>query len=170
MDPVPPTNHCQTPSQPSSLTHLLWGHELCLITSLALARAVLGGLLLTAFPEPPHEARCLRWAPTSPAVLPHTSVIWRLCLRALSSGDAEGKDFHPHVPAGWGWDPTFPVCPSQCAAVYLACAATGRAGMEAACASLDTLDPAVTAVSSCWASTPHWPEQDGTSACSPTSF
>lgn len=69
-----------------------------------------------------------------------------------------------------GRDPTFPARPSQCADVYMACAAMGRAGMEAACASLDTLEPTVTTVSSCWAGTPLQPEQDGTSACSLASF
>ena len=38
-----------------------------------------------------HLRRCLPWAPTSPAVLPYASVIWRLCPWALSSGDAEGR-------------------------------------------------------------------------------
>ncbi|KAF5922750.1 hypothetical protein HPG69_008124 [Diceros bicornis minor] len=44
--------------------------------------------------------------------------------------------------------PSVPVCPSQCAAVCMVCAATGHSGMEAACALRDTLDPTVTKVNS----------------------
>lgn len=42
--------------------------------------------------------------------------------------------------------PCVPVCPSQCAAVFMACATMGHLEMEAACVLLDTPDPAVTKV------------------------
>lgn len=67
----------------------------------------------------------------------------------------------PHVPLGEARFPPLPACPSQCAAVCMACAAMGRSGMAAACALLDTLDPAVTKVSSCWGSRSlQWPGQE----------
>lgn len=57
-----------------------------------------------------------------------------------------------------------PVCPSQCVAAYMACAAEGRLEMEAACVLLDTLEPAVTKVGTDagqgGVAGTQWPEQE----------
>lgn len=58
----------------------------------------------------------------------------------------------PCVPLAEAGVPPVRVYPSQSAAVCMACAAMGHSGMEAACALLDSLDPTVTKVSSCWGS------------------
>lgn len=104
---------------------------------------------------------------TAPVALHHSSGLLNLYLLDLSSGNAEGRDsvslrvpgLHPEARG-----PPVPMCSSQCAAVCMVCAVMGHLGMEAACALLDTLDPAVTKVSSAagiaWAAGPRWTEKE----------
>lgn len=107
------------------------------------------------------------WAPTPPVALHRNSGLLKLYLLELSSGNAEGRNsmslcvpgLHPEARA-----PPVPMCSLQCAVVRMVCAVVGHLGMEAACALLDTLDPAATKVSSAagiaWAAGHRWPEQE----------